>query len=191
MSLADEVQERFHLAREAYPQGELEFMCEAVEDVRPDAIFEWGTGSGASGRIFCEAAAIVCGRQINLVTVDLPDELSPLESQHPRERTGQYLPGGVHAGVSAMRGDGVTTALMVWTQFPSERPLFFIDGDHSYFAVYREVALIDRMVPNAVMLLHDTNDGPGLAGEKWVADQGRHTYRSIQGRTGIGRLDPL
>jgi cephalosporin hydroxylase len=191
MSLADEVQSRFDLARSAYPEGELEFMCDTVESLRPDCIFEWGTGSGASGRIFSEATHIIDDVFIPLVTVELPDELSPLESQHPRERTGQHLPS--RARISALRGDGVTLALTMWaTNFEGgyHKPLFFIDGDHSYFAVYREIALIDRMVPNAVIILHDTNDGPGLAAEKWVADQRRHTYKSIVGRTGIGRLDP-
>ena len=108
MTLADEVQSHFDLACSAYPQGELEFMVDTVAEVKPDAIFEWGTGSGASGRIFYEAGTLTLGRTINLFTVDLPDELAPLESQHPRERTGQYLPGGVHYGVTAMRGDGVT-----------------------------------------------------------------------------------
>ena len=198
VTLADEVQARFDLARSAYPEGELEFMCETVAEVKPDVIFEWGTGSGASGRIFCEATGLVAlanswiGEPVDLVTIDLPDELAPLEAQHPRERTGMYLPD--RARISRLRGDGVTVSLALWaTNFADayNKPLFFIDGDHSYFAVYREVALIDRMVPNAVMLLHDTNDGPGLAAEKWCADQRRHTFESIPGRTGIGRLVPV
>lgn len=189
MTLAEEVQSRFDLARSAYPEGELEFMCDTVADVQPNFIAEWGTGSGASGRIFYESTQILRLDPL-IVTVDLPDELSPLEAQHPRERTGQYLP-AYHDNLYALRGDGVTVALSQWVHWnPVDRALFFVDGDHSYFAAYREVALIDRMVPNAVILLHDTNDGPGLAAEKWVADQGRHTYTSIEGRTGIGRLDP-
>lgn len=188
MTLADEVQSRFDLARSAYPEGELEFMCDTVESLRPDSIYEWGTGSGASGRIFWEATDFLATNTF-LFSYDLPDELSPLEAQHPRERTGQYL---LPTGAKMDRGDGVTMALMEWSRWHEKAvlPLFFIDGDHSYFAVYREVALIDRMVPNAVILLHDTNDGPGLAAEKWVADQGRHTYVSVEGRTGIGRLVP-
>ena len=88
---------------------------------------------------------------------------------------------------------GSRIALTVYAQNQAiiDRPLFFLDGDHSYFAVYREIALIDRMVPNAVMLIHDTNDGPGEACQKWVQDQQRHRYTFIEGRTGIGRLDPL
>ena len=186
MTLAKQVQERFALANQAYPQGELEFMCGAVQSAQPQAIFEWGTGSGASGRIFAEALSIL-GLAALVHTTDLPDALAPLEEQHPRERTGQYLT----ANAIRKRGDGVTESLVAWTELRPERSLWFIDGDHSLYAVYREVALIERMVPDAVMLIHDTNSGPGEAAEKWVADPRRHHYSWLEGRTGIGLLEPL
>ena len=185
--LAGHVAATSPFAEAGYPGAELEFICDTVEQVRPDAIFEWGTGSGCSGRIFWE-----CSRLLNLSatihTVELPDELMPLDSQHPSTSCGMYLDGTT---VIRHRGDGVTEALVLWAHLQPQRSLFFLDGDHSQVMVYREIALIDRMVPDAVMLIHDTNAGPGDAARAWVAEQGRHVFTSTPERVGVGRLDPV
>lgn len=185
-TLEEEVLARFPIAADAYPQGELAFILQAVQDVQPSAIFEYGTGSGASGRIFQEAVSVL-GLACLIHTTELPDELAPLEAQHPRHNTGQHLTDGV----VRKRGDGVTESLVAWAQWRPQRSLWFLDGDHTNFAVYREIALIDRMVPDAVILLHDTNEGPGVGAREWVERQGRHRFTHITGRTGVGRLDRL
>jgi hypothetical protein len=55
-------------------------------------------------------------------------------------------------------GDGLETALRICAQLPPEsiRPLFFVDGDHSYDSVKRELLGIVENVPPASILLHDT-----------------------------------
>jgi cephalosporin hydroxylase len=71
------------------------------------------------------------------------------------------------------QGDGVTTALALWDAAADKRKaLFFLDGDHSYESVSRELRWIDSHVGNASFLIHDTlfqsaeanyNTGPFLA----------------------------
>ena len=186
-ALASHVGAAFPFAEAGFPGAELEFICDTVEDARPTGIFEWGTGSGCSGRIFWECSRLLeLGATIH--TVELPDELQPLDSQHPLGACGMHLEGTT---VIRHRGDGVTEALVLWAHLRPERSLFFLDGDHSQVMVYREIALIDRMVPAAVMLVHDTNAGPGDAARAWVAEQGRHTFTAITDRVGVGRLDPV
>jgi hypothetical protein len=55
------------------------------------------------------------------------------------------------------RGDGVSVALEQWARLGSPaRPLFFVDGDHSYESVLRELRKIFDAIPDASALAHDT-----------------------------------
>ncbi len=163
-------------------------MCDTVETLRPDMVFEWGTNSGCSARVFWECARIL-DLDMPVHTVELPDELKEFDGQHPGIHCGMYLPG---TSVVQHRGDGVTEALILWKRLQPQNPLFFLDGDHSQVMVFREIALIDRMVPASTMLVHDTNGaGPGEAARSWAADFGRHTFTEIPDRVGMGRLDPV
>ena len=180
--LAGRVTAAFELAQGGYPGAELQFMCDTVEQVRPDFIAEFGTGSGCSGRIFWECSRLL-GLNAEIHTTELPDELAGFDGQHPGVNTGMYLP----PGVTTHRGDGVTESLIAWKRRQPERPLFFLDGDHSEVMVYREIALIDRLVSFPVMLIHDTNGGPGDAGRKWAAET-LGEWTEIKDRAGIGLL---
>ena len=54
------------------------------------------------------------------------------------------------------QGDGLDTALALWRSKPTPAaPLFFVDGDHSYASVKREVSAIAGEIPQAHILLHD------------------------------------
>ena len=61
-----------------------------------------------------------------------------------------------------LQGDGLDTALSLWRSSARQRaPLFFIDGDHGYESVLRELSAIASEIPDASILLHDTfNQSP-------------------------------
>ncbi len=185
-NLAAKVTEAFPLAQGGFPSPELDFMCDTVAMFRPTFIAEWGTNSGCSARIFWECCRLLDLRT-EIHTVELPDELQVFDDQHPGVNCGLYI--ARESGVVQHRGDGVTEALILYKRLQPERPLFFLDGDHSQVMVYREIALIDRMTGGAPMLIHDTNGaGPGDAARKWVSEFD-YTFREIPDRVGIGLLE--
>ena len=55
-------------------------------------------------------------------------------------------------------GDGLETSLGIYAQLKTKihPALFFLDGDHSYGSVRRELAAIRAAAPAAVQLVHDT-----------------------------------
>jgi hypothetical protein len=144
-----------------YPINEQFLMVAAVCALKPTLIFEWGTNLGKSARIFYETA-----REFKVWTeiysIDLPDDVVHVE--HPGERRGMYVRNLV--GVHLLQGDGLETSLSVYRErvanlAPAETsaaavPLFFIDGDHGYDSVKRELEGIIGAVPEANILLHDT-----------------------------------
>jgi hypothetical protein len=68
--------------------------------------------------------------------------------------------------------------------------LFFLDGDHGWQMVHRELTLIQRMVPEATVVLHDVASGPGFAADQWVQEHhGAYLYSCIPDGQGIGRID--
>ena len=55
------------------------------------------------------------------------------------------------------QGDGITEAIKIYLESTiSGDVMFFIDGDHSYKSVKRELDIILRMIQGAVILVHDT-----------------------------------
>ncbi len=135
-----------------FPLQELMLMASSVCRLRPHLIFEWGTHIGKSARIFHEVATDF-GIPCHIHSVDLPDDIGHVE--HPGEERGSLVKG--LSGVSLYQGDGLTTALEIWKNVGSpHKALFFVDGDHSYQSVYREICGILEAVPSASILLHDT-----------------------------------
>ncbi|OPY13594.1 MAG: hypothetical protein A4E74_02533 [Syntrophus sp. PtaB.Bin075] len=144
-----------------YPINEQCLMVAAVCALKPALIFEWGTNLGKSARIFYETA-----RQFKVNTqiysIDLPDDVEHIE--HPGAKRGMYVRD--LEGVHLLQGDGLETSLNVYRQQMAglspqnrhevEAPLFFIDGDHGYGSVKRELEGIIDAVPDANILLHDT-----------------------------------
>ena len=182
-----------------FPLHELMLMVSTVCRLRPPIIFEWGTNIGKSARIFYETCwhfQISCP----IHSVDLLDEA--LHGEHPKEKRGvlvKNLP-----GVFLYQGDGLATSLHIWRQNGRPvSPLFFVDGDHSYESVKREVEGILAEVPQPSLLLHDTfyqspesgyNTGPHRAvAEVLAKNEGKfeviHSGFSLPGMTLLHSID--
>ena len=171
-----------------YPISELNLMVAAVCRFKPQQVFEWGTNIGKSARIFHEAGKYF-GISLNIYSIDLPDDVE--HGEHPHSNRG-YLVKRC-AGVTLHQGDGLETAINLYKMQPELRTLVFIDGDHSYESVYRELNGIIDVMPNASILLHDTfyqsnaakyNIGPYQA----ISDTLKarpNRYRQISTTTGL------
>lgn len=176
-----------------FPLQELMLMTATVCRFEPSLIFEWGTNIGKSARIFYEVSKHF-HIPVAIHTCDLPDDIDHVE--HPHAARGAMVRG--LAGVTLHQGDGLTTSLRLWEQAGHpHRPLFFLDGDHSYASVRREIDGILAVVPDPILLLHDTflqssesryNVGPRQAVEETLAaGSGRfhaiHSGLSLPGMT--------
>jgi len=135
-----------------FPLNELLLASAAVCRVKPKIVFDWGTHIGASARLFYECAhAFQLDYEVH--SIDLPDEASHVE--HPGSKHGRLVRG--LPGVHLHRGDGVSVALAQWERLGRPaRPLFFVDGDHSYESVLSELEQIFIASSDASALVHDT-----------------------------------
>ena len=172
-----------------YPLSELSLMVAAVVYFRPTHIFEWGTNVGKSARIFFE----ICSRfrfDTQIHSIDLPDDVD--HDEHPRKKRGYYV-----KGIKAVKlhwGDGVTTAINLCKSFDTElKPFFFLDGDHEYESVRRELQIIHDNVSFPAILVHDTfsqseesgyNVGPFLAIQDFLKNV-RGKYDKIETHLGL------
>jgi len=156
-----------------FPLDELMMLVGTVAYFKPEVIFEWGTHIGKSARIFYEANLVF--NDANLIySVDLPIGVEHVE--HPGEGRGKLVKGIKE--VNLLLGDGVEEAMKVYkTIKPKGRVLFFLDGDHEYKSVKRELSTIIKEVKDPVILVHDTfnqvkssgyNTGPFRAIQKVV-----------------------
>lgn len=174
-----------------YPINELCLMAAAICGLKPTHIFEWGTNLGKSARIFYETACQF-GISADIYSIDLPDDINHVE--HPRGQRGKFVKN--LKGVTLLLGDGFDTALnhyMSLEQKDDILPFFFIDGDHSYESVHRELEGIITLVPKASILLHDTfyqspdsdyNVGPFRAIED-VLDKRAGEYKMLTQNLGL------
>ena len=151
-----------------YPLNELMLMAGAVCRFRPTHVFEWGTNVGSSARVFYETAKRF-GISLEIHSIDLPSDVEHVEQ--PGRRRGKLVKG--KRGVFLHLGDGLETSLAIYRTLPeTSRVFFFVDGDHSYESVRRELAAIVDQVREPKVLLHDTffqspdsgyNVGPHMA----------------------------
>ncbi len=172
-----------------FPLDELSLMTATVCRFKPELIFEWGTNIGKSARIFLE---IVNGFNLkcHIHSIDLPDDI--FHSEHPKNERGKLVRG--MTGVTLHQADGVTRSLeIIAKENPSGIVLFFVDGDHSYESVQKELTAILSNVPNSVVLLHDTffqsknagyNIGPHEAVRDVLAKQSIK-YKTISTQLGL------
>lgn len=172
-----------------FPLNELALMVAAVCRLKPDHIVEWGTHLGKSARVFYETA-----RHFELTvaihSVDLPDDST--HQEHPGRQRGMLVTG--LEGVHLYQGDGLTVCRDISARIgPSSRTLVFIDGDHHYDSVMRELTGVMASMPQAHILLHDTffqsaesgyNVGPHQAVVDALAVAPRH-YRVLSSQTGL------
>lgn len=175
-----------------YPLNELMLMAGAVCRFRPTHVFEWGTNVGSSARVFYETARYF-KIPLEIHSIDLPGEVGHVE--HPGSRRGKLVRG--KSGVSLHLGDGIETSLSIYHTLPANSSvLFFVDGDHSYDSVKRELEAIVSAVAAPKVLLHDTffqspdsgyNVGPHRAVQEVLEAQkqvGRH-LSSMETKTGL------
>jgi len=134
-----------------YPIAELNLMVAAICRLKPKQVFEWGTNIGKSARIFYETGKQF-GIPLEIHSIDLPDDLE--HSEHPKSSRGRLVRG--YAGVTLHQGDGLEKAIELYKKNPKLPTLVFIDGDHSYESVCRELNGVIDTMPNAHILLHDT-----------------------------------
>ncbi len=135
-----------------YPLNELMFMVSAICRLKPTHIFEWGTHVGKSARIFYETT-----RHFHITSeihsIDLPDNVT--HSEHPQQNRGSLVKN--IRDVQLHQGDGLTVALDLYRKNNGKPyPLFFLDGDHEYRSVKRELTGIMKHAPHASILIHDT-----------------------------------
>lgn len=172
-----------------FPLDELSLMTATVCRFKPALIFEWGTHIGKSARIFLE---IIRGFDLkgHVHSMDLPDDV--FHGEHPKQDRGLLVRG--MSGVTLHQADGLTRSLEILRQErPSGDVLFFVDGDHSYESVVRELTAILELGPKVVVLLHDTfyqapsaryNVGPWQAITDVLAKQSR-PYKRINTQLGL------
>jgi cephalosporin hydroxylase len=173
-----------------YPVDELLLMAATVCRFKPTHIFEWGTHIGKSARIFFEVAKGF-GIKTVIHSIDLPDESHHLE--HPGKKRGRLVKNIFQ--VILHQGDGLDESLKMYNALRNAdtKPLFFLDGDHEYASVSRELLGIMTSVPNGVILVHDAfyqsaesgyNTGPYRA----ITDALTSTpnrYKEISTNTGL------
>ena len=151
-----------------FPLSELSLMTASICFFRPSHIFEWGTNVGKSARIFFEICKYF-DFNTEIHTIDLPDDVE--HDEHPQRKRGYYVK-GIKA-VKMHQGDGVSTAIDLCASSKKFiRPFFFLDGDHEYESVHRELQFIHNNVTSPAILIHDTffqseesgyNVGPNMA----------------------------
>lgn len=172
-----------------FPLTELQLMTAAVTYFKPKMIFEWGTHVGKSARVFYEITkAFNIDSEIH--SIDLPDEIDHVE--HPGETRGVMVRGLER--VTLHQADGVTKSIELAEakKVKDSEILFFVDGDHSYESVTRELNAIYKRFPGCSVLLHDTlfqssdsnyNVGPHKAVAEFL--EAHKEYKHLAMETGL------
>jgi cephalosporin hydroxylase len=172
-----------------FPLNELMMMTSVVCYFKPEFIIEWGTNIGKSARIFYEISeAFNISTEIH--SIDLPDDV--YHNEHPQKDRGIMVKG--IDKVKLHQADGLVRSFeLIDQKKPKGRVLFFVDGDHSYESVKRELETILNKWPQAVVLLHDTfyqseeskyNVGPNKAIKEVLTVQ-KNEYKTISTNMGL------
>lgn len=135
-----------------YPLNELSLMVATICRLKPAYIFEWGTHVGKSARIFYETCKYL-DLNTTIHSIDLPDNV--YHSEHPKDQRGKLVKGLDQ--VILHQGDGLATSIKICKDNEIKKNiLFFLDGDHEYRSVKREILGIMTNIPRANILIHDT-----------------------------------
>jgi cephalosporin hydroxylase len=173
-----------------FPLNELQLMVSAVAWSKPTHIFEWGTHVGKSARIFYETCIFLKNNAV-IHSIDLPDDVA--HTEHPHNSRGKLVRN--KKNVILLQGDGVDTAIKIYQNLgPGAKPLFYLDGDHSYDTVVRELSSIIGKVHKPSIILHDTfyqteesgyNTGPYRAINDVLLNFPDSKFKRIDTNTGL------
>ena len=136
-----------------YPLDELMLMAAAFEYHRPEIVIDIGTHVGKSARIWFELSKQL-QIPVKIHTIDLCD---PSHVEYPGRHLGHYIRG---LPVEQHIGDGATVARSIIVASPMACFVLFLDGDHSYETVRRELQLC-QIIKRGCVLVHDTFYQPG------------------------------
>ncbi len=177
-----------------FPLNEQMLMVGSICRFKPTHIFEWGTNIGKSARIWYETIhhfKIVS----EIHSIDLPEGIDHIE--HPHEKRGVLVKDIID--VQLHEGDGLSKSRdILKTINTSIRPFFFLDGDHTYESVEKELKGIKSECANPIILIHDTfyqseeskyNIGPYLAIKNFLLDE--KDFLQISANTGLPGLTLL
>jgi len=151
------------VGHEPYPLDELMLMAAAFEYHRPEIVIDIGTHVGKSARIWFELS-----KELQIASAIHTIELNePSHVEYPGRHLGHYIRG---LPVEQHIGDGATVARSIIGASPMACFLLFLDGDHSYETVRRELQVC-QTIKRGCVLVHDTfyqpssnyNHGPYLA----------------------------
>jgi len=151
-----------------YPFDELSLMATAYAYHRPNVVIDIGTHFGKSARIWFELSRLL-QQPTAIHTIDI---LDPTHPEYPGRKHATFIRGTT---VIQHIGDGYVCAQDIIIKNPSSSYLIFLDGDHDYKTVQRELQLA-RMVRTGCVLAHDTfyqpdstyNHGPYFAIKDFV-----------------------
>jgi cephalosporin hydroxylase len=134
-----------------FPLSELLLLTSTIVYYKPDLIIDWGTHVGKSARIFYETCSFF---KINskIYTIDLPNDVE--HKEHPKNKRGLLIK-NIKA-ITMLQGDGITTAQQLTKRLKPKRILIFLDGDHEYATVKRELNSSQLMDPKPWIIVHDT-----------------------------------
>lgn len=172
-----------------FPFQELILMTGAVCRFKPTHIFEWGTHIGKSARVFYEITTTF-NIKSKIYSIDLPDDAE--HNEHPHEQRGMLVKG--KPNVTLVQGDGLDDSIRILKNAKGSKikPLFFIDGDHSYESVKREFGGLIKAYPDSVFLLHDTfyqskNSGYNIGPYQAIVDvlANKKGYKVLSTNTGL------
>jgi hypothetical protein len=142
------------VGKRPYPLDELLLMTAAFQYLQPAVVVEIGTHARKSARIWWELSRMSV-RRTAIHTIDLHD---PSHVEYPGKTLGRMIKG---PAVVQHYGDGFEVADRLLPTFARSDCWLFLDGDHAYETVAKELTLVSRH-PNVVgVLVHDTFYQPG------------------------------
>lgn len=142
------------VGKHPYPLDELLLMTAAFRYLQPAVVVEIGTHVGKSARIWWELSRM-SGRRTEIHTIDLHD---PAHAEYPGKALGKMIKG---LPVVQHYGDGFAVADRLLPTLAGSSCLLFLDGDHAYETVAKELTLVERHPHVIGVLVHDTFHQPG------------------------------
>lgn len=173
-----------------FPFDEQLLMASAFLYHKPDVIIDVGTHQGKSARIWFELTRHF-GTQTSIHTIDIFDANHP---EYPGHVLGKFIRG---TPVKQHIGDGYEISYDIIKKDSKANFLIFLDADHSYENVLRELQLA-RVIKSGGLLVHDTfyqpgsnyNHGPYLAirdfSKEFTFKQVIHLQTGLPGMSYLG-----